>query len=267
MLFSNFFVQLRDIFTLAICVLCSIFLLIFNDNDSGLPFRTIAFNTVGEVGKVVQESAAYFKLSKKIEKLRKENAELSYKNTQLQDALLENMRLKKLLDFKETANFRLIPAEVIGHNPLSILNGFLLNEGLKQGIEKLDAVLTAEGLVGKIINVDNDFSICQILLDRNSKISTKVQRNRELGIIAWDGGRQLKLLFIAKTIKILIGDVIITSGYSQIFPENIKIGIVINVSLDTDDLFQEIIVQPSVNFNRIEEVFIVKGGIPVAEKY
>ncbi len=54
---------------------------------------------------------------------------------------------------------------------------------------------------------------------------------------------------------------IVTSGYSQIYPENIKIGLVKDVSLDTDDLFQEITVKPAVNFNQIEEVFIVKGKV------
>ena len=56
-------------------------------------------------------------------------------------------------------------------------------------------------------------------MDRNCKVSAKIQRNRELGIVAWDGGAQLELLYIAKTIKVLKGDVIVTSGYSQIYPE------------------------------------------------
>ena len=56
----------------------------------------------------------------------------------------------------------------------------------------------------------------------------------------------------------MVGDVIQTSGYSRIFPENIRIGLVSHVDKDVEGLFQEIDVQPSVNFNRLEEVFIVK---------
>ena len=261
----NFFLQIRDIFILAVCILCSFLLLIFNDQDPEMPFRSIAYNTIGNVGNVLQETGAYFRLTEKVKELNKENAELAFKNTQLQDALLENIRLRKLLEFKENNSFELIPAEVIGENPLSILNGFLLNQGSNKNIEKDDAILTSEGLVGKVANVDDEFSICQILLDRNCKVSAKIQRNRELGIIAWDGGAQLELLYVAKTIKVLKGDVIVTSGYSQIYPENIKIGVVVDISEDTDDLFQEITVKPSVSFNQIEEVFIVKGIIPDAE--
>lgn len=256
----KFFLQIRDIFVLAICILCSLLLLIFNEQDPERHFRTIAYNTVGRVGNMLQETGAYFRLTEKVKNLNKQNTELSYHNSQLQDALLENIRLRKLLEFKESNTFNLIPAEVIGQNPINILNGFLLNQGINKNIEKDDAILTDAGLVGKIVDVGQDFSSCQILLDRNCRVSSKIQRSRELGIIAWGGGSQLKLLYIAKTIKVLIGDVIITSGYSQIYPENIKIGVVIDVSMDTDDLFQDITVKPMVNFNRIEEVFIVKGS-------
>jgi rod shape-determining protein MreC len=99
------------------------------------------------------------------------------------------------------------------------------------------------------------------LFDPNSRVSAKIQRNREFGVIAWDGGNQLKLLYITKTIKVHVGDVIVTSGMSQIFPENIKIGVVIDVSIESKGMFQDILVQPSVNFNRLEEVQIQIEGV------
>jgi rod shape-determining protein MreC len=261
----NFLSQIRDTFILGVCILCSLLLLIFNDYDPKMPFRTIAYNTVGTVGEIIHETGAYFRLSQKVEKLNKQNTQLALKNAQLQDALLENIRLRKLLEFKEANTFELIPAEVIGQNPQNILNGFLLNQGSNRNIKKDDAVVTAEGLVGKIADVNREFSTCQILLDRNCKVSAKIQRNRELGIISWDGTLQLKLLYIAKTIEVLEGDVIITSGYSQIYPENIKIGVVVDISDDNEELFHEITVMPAVNFNQTEEVFIVKKATENAE--
>jgi rod shape-determining protein MreC len=193
--------------------------------------------------------------------LRRQNTDLAYQNMQLQDALLENLRLRKLLGFREKSQLQLTAAEVIGQNPHDIVNGLLLNAGRERGIQKSAAVLTADGLVGKIINSDNNFSVCQILFDPNSRVSAKIQRNREFGVIAWDGGNQLKLLYIAKTIKVHVGDVIITSGMSQIFPEHIKIGVVIDVSIESKGMFQDILVQPSVNFNRLEEVQIQIEGV------
>jgi rod shape-determining protein MreC len=234
--------------------------MITTDTDAGGPFRSVAMNSVGYVGQIIYRVQSYFDLSENNEILRRENTILAYENMQLQDALLENVRLRKLLGFREKSQLKLTAAEVIGQNPHDIVNGLLLNAGVERGIKKSAAVLTADGLVGKIINSENNFSVCQILFDPNSRVSAKIQRNREFGIISWDGGNKLKLLYIAKTIKVYVGDVIVTSGMSQIFPENIKIGVVIEVSLENKGMFQDIIVQPSVNFNRLEEVQVQFEG-------
>jgi rod shape-determining protein MreC len=228
--------------------------MITTDKDQSGSFRGVALDLVGEVGQYIYYVQSYFNLSEENKLLRNQNAELAYKYLQVQDALLENIRLRKLLGFREKSQLHLTAAEVIGTNPHDIVSGYLLNAGSEHGIYLSAPVVTAEGLVGKIVNVNNNHSICQILLDPSNRVSAKIQRNRELGIIAWDGGNNLKLLYITKTIKVYTGDVIITSGMSQIFPENIKIGVVVQVSLDKKGLFQEILVQPAVNFNRLEEV-------------
>jgi len=254
----NFFLDIRDAVVLALCILFSLILLLTNTMNTQWPFHKLFLDEIGELGAKVSQLHAYYNLSDENQSLRRLNARLSFDNMQLQDALLENLRLRELLAFKEKTDYTLIPAEVVGHNPHSILTGLLLNEGHSRGLAPEDPVLTADGLVGKVVIVDENSSVSQILLDRNSRVSAKIQRNRELGIIAWDGGAHLKLLYIAKTIDVLIGDVVLTSGYSRIFPENIRIGLVSQVATDMEGLFQEITVLPSVNFNRLEEVFIVK---------
>jgi rod shape-determining protein MreC len=250
----NYIIEIRDAFVLILCILLSLFLMITTDTAQGTSFRSVALDLVGSVGRYIYQIQSYLNLTEENNALRIENADLAYKNMQLQDALLENIRLRKLLGFSEKSQLHLTAAEVIGENPHGIINGFLLNAGSEQGIYQSAAVVTADGLVGRITNVDKGHSICQILLDPSSRVSAKIQRSRELGIIAWDGGKNLKLMYIAKTIKVHVGDVIVTSGMSQIFPENIKIGVVVDVSMDQKGMFQEILVQPSVNFNRLEEV-------------
>jgi rod shape-determining protein MreC len=246
--------EIRDAFVLILCILFSLILMISTDKNQIGSFRSVALDLVGGVGQYIYYVQSYFDLAEENKTLRNQNAELAYKYMQIEDALLENIRLRKLLGFREKSQLNLTAAEVIGENPHNIVNGFLLNAGSDHGIYLSAPAVTAEGLVGKIVSVDNNRSVCQILLDPSSRVSAKIQRNRELGVIAWDGGNDLKLMYITKTIKVYVGDVIITSGISQIFPENIKIGVVVQVSLDKRGLFQEIVVQPSVNFNRLEEV-------------
>ena len=250
----NFIIEIRDAFVLILCILLSIFLMLATDQAPGGSFRSVALDLVGGVGGYIYKIQSYLDLKEENQHLRTQNAELSLKNMKLQDALLENLRLRKLLDFREKTQLRLTAAEIIGENPHDIVNGFLLNAGREKGIVKSAAVLTADGLVGKIVESDNGHSICQILLDPSSRVSAKIQRNRELGMIAWDGGKSLQLQYIAKTIGVHIGDVVITSGMSKIFPENIKIGVVIDVSRDNRGMFHDILVQPSVNFSKLEEV-------------
>ena len=256
----NFIIEIRDVFVLVICILISFLLIITTDEDAGGPFRSVALNSVGFVGKAIYSIQSYFDLAEENRSLRIQNADLAHKNMVLQDALLENIRLRKLLGFREKSQLKLTAAEIIGQNPHDIFNGLILNAGSDRGIQKYAAVLTADGLVGRIIDVNKNYSICQVLFDPSSRVSAKIQRNRELGIIAWDGGNQLQLLYIVKTIKVHVGDVVVTSGMSQIFPENIKIGVVLEVSIENEGMFQEILVQPSVNFNRLEEVQVELKG-------
>jgi rod shape-determining protein MreC len=252
--------NIREGAVLALCVLASFILMFTSEKDPGGPFRVLFNNTIGNFGQSVYEMTSYFRMEELVTRLETENNRLALKNLQMQDALLENIRLRQMLELRDRMNLEMVAAEVVGENPQNILNGLLLNEGQGRGIEKNVAVINADGLVGRIVRVDNDNSICEILLDRNSRVSAQIQRNRELGIIAWEGGQVLKLLYVSKTIQVLVGDVIITSGRSDIFPENIKIGIVVDVSLDTEGLFQEISVKPSVSYSRLEEVFVVTGG-------
>jgi rod shape-determining protein MreC len=254
----NFIGGFRDALILILCLFLSFFFIILSDQDPGNPFRYFVYNSVGLLSSYFFKLDSYLHLKTDTQRLHRQNAELAFKNMQMEDAYLENIRLRKLMEFKERSNFRLIAAEVIGFNPHQIFNGLILNEGSRRGIRKMDAVLTAEGLVGQIVRLDTDNSICQILLDRNSRVSAQIQRTREFGIIAWDGGNTVKLLYVAKNIEVVPGDVIFTSGYSRIFPGSIKIGVVITVSKEQEGLFQDIVVQPAVNFNRLEEVFIVR---------
>lgn len=218
--------------------------------------RSSSLITLGFLHETVNDIGDYFNLNHKNSILRKDNTRLAFENYQLQDALLENIRLRKLLQFKYEVNYDLVPAKVIGYSPQDIVTGLILaSDGISKN-HKNNAVMTDEGLVGKIVKVSDAYAICQILLDPNNRISARVQRNRQLGMIKWDGANGFILDHIPNTIAILKGDVVFTSGLSQIYPANIKIGVVSKIEPKDQDLFQKIYVTPAVNFNRLEEVFI-----------
>jgi rod shape-determining protein MreC len=205
---------------------------------------------------LIDQTGDYFNLREVNSNLRKDNTQLAYENHQLQDALLENIRLRKLLQFKYETNYELVPAKVIGWNPQDISSGLILSSKNIASVSKNSAVMTSQGLVGKIVKVTSDYAICQVLIDLNNRVSGRIQRNRQLGMVRSDGAIGLILDHVPNTIDVMKGDIVFTSGLSQNYPANIKIGVVNNVAEDDVTLFKLIEVIPSVNFDKLEEVFI-----------
>lgn len=221
--------------------------------------RSATLFSFGIIGDLTDSISSYVNLRETNRQLSEENTKLAYENFQLQDALLENIRLRKLIQFKYKTRYDFLPAKVIGYSPIDIVTGILLSSEDIGEVTKNSAVMTSEGLAGKIVKISNSYAICQILLDPNSRVSVRVQRNRELGMVAWDGGKGLFLEYIPNTVEIRPGDVLFTSGFSQIFPPNIKVGTVLQAEINNEQLFQTIRVRPSVNFNTLEEVYILKA--------
>jgi len=252
----NFISHYRQSLLVTFYVVLSFIFITSGDNQVVEGMRSSSLTIFGTIQEQIDNASSYFLLRKQNRDLRKENTKLAYENHQLQDALLENIRLKKLLQFEYKVNYELIPAKVIGYSPQDLITGLLLSTEEIDKIKKNAAVMTSEGLVGKIVKISSNYAICQIMLDPNSRVSAKVQRNRELGMIKWDGANGLLLDHIPNTVKIVVGDVIFSSGFSQIYPANLKIGVVNSVETDTNELFKIIHVMPAVNFNKLEEVFI-----------
>jgi rod shape-determining protein MreC len=118
-------------------------------------------------------------------------------------------------------------------------------------------VISDEGLVGKVIAVGESYSLAQILYNKEFRVGAKVQRSRVDGILTWEGGGELRLTNVPKTQDVRTGDVVITSGYSNVFPKDITIGFVSSVRQKSGSLFHEISVQPAVDFPSLEQVFVI----------
>ncbi len=220
--------------------------------------RRVSLQAIGRVESGLSVVRDYFNLYEKNLELRRQNTLLAFENFQLQEALLENLRLKKFLKIRYQFKYNLIPAKVIGYSPHEIVTGFRIIANDLTPKHKGAAVITVNGLVGRVVEVSPPFGICQILLDPTARVSVRIQRNREVGVVSWDGENGLLLNYIPNTIEVLAGDIIFTSGLSQIYPPNIKVGVVTSIEKDPNEMFQKIHVKPSVNFSALEEVFIVE---------
>ncbi len=251
------FSRRSTLFLLGGYVVLSFLLMNLNDPYTLRSLRIVVLKTVSWVNTVENKLEYLENLVKENKRLRKENVELALLNERLHEAMLENIRLRRLLRFKEQSHYRLIAANVIGQGQEQTVQSLLLNVGSSDGVRKNMPVVTDRGLVGKIITATPHQSIAQILLDRNSLVSVRLQKSREVGVVGWSGNFWLDLNYIPRDLPVELGEVVVTSGLSQIYPAGLKVGVVAQVKENQYELFKEIRVKPAVNFNRLEEVFII----------
>lgn len=245
---------------LFIYILLSIFLMNFNDAIKLQGIRSLLLRAVDYAYRTESLLGLMASSKEENEILKKALFEANIRNQQLREALLENLRLKRMLQFKKESPLPLLPAKVIGMGIENGVRSIVLNVGERDGIYKNMAVLNPDGLVGKVIVSAKNQSIAQLLFDHNSLVSARLQNSREIGTIAWTGNSWLNLLYIPKNIPVERGELVVTSGLSQIYPPGLKIGVVSEIEEDAHSLFKNIKVKPAVNFKELEEVFVVKGA-------
>jgi len=253
----SFFGGLKEYLVLVGLSIVSLILIFLNDNPQ---IRVIRSYTVGVVG-VLQSAASIvpnvFALERENEILRQQNVALTDEISRLREARLENERLRSMLGFKEQSTYRLVAARIVGKTLDHLRNTVTLNVGENDGINVNMPIVTEAGLAGRIIATSPRYAVGQLMVNRDFRASAKVQRSRIPGIVLWSGGSQLELRGIAKTQDVVVGDVIVTSEYSNVFPPNVKIGVVSSVTEHEGGLFKQIRVTPYVDFDRLEHVFVV----------
>ena len=248
----------REYFALVVTIVISAVLIRTNDVPQMTRVRAQVESVVAVLTSPFRFIPHAVNLWKENEGLRRQNLALFQENTRLKEALNENLRLRQLLGFKEREPSSVIAAEVIGRGTPLLPNRLLLNMGSRDGVKNRAAVVTASGLVGKIIGVGPSSAVVGILLDRNMGVAAMLQSSRVDGIVHWDGGRELRLDHIPITIDVQPGERVITSGMGGVYPKGLVIGTVRDVQDASDRLFKIIKVAPSIDFRRLEEVFVLE---------
>jgi rod shape-determining protein MreC len=247
----------REYFLLALFLTASIALLAFNENQQIRAIRSAAVASVGALQDVFSFVPNYLALRRENKVLRELNLTLTDEVSRLREGRLENIRLRQLLALKERGAFSYVSANIVGKNLQLLRNTITLDVGENDSVKVNMPIVSESGLVGKVIATSSGYSIGQILLNRELRVSAKVQRSRVDGIVRWDGSPTLSLQNVVKTMDVKVGDQVITSDYSSVFPPGLDIGVVSNTHENPGALFQSVEVTPSVDFTRLEEVFVI----------
>jgi rod shape-determining protein MreC len=213
--------------------------------------------TIGAVESVFSFIPNYFELRSENKILREQNLTLSEELIRLREAKLENSRLRRLLALKERPPFTYVGATVVGKTMSPLQNTITIDAGESDGVKPNMPIVTDAGLVGRVTSTSSHYALGQILWSKDFRASAKVERGRVDAILQWEGGEYLSLKNVAKTLDVLVGDIVITSEYSTIYPPGIKIGVVSKTSQAPGALFQTIEVTSSVDLARLEQVFVI----------
>ena len=166
-------------------------------------------------------------------------------------------QLERLLGFQQDLQVETTPASVIGASASLEFRGITIDRGLNTGVTANMAVIAPTGLVGRIVTPTAHASKVQLLIDRNAAAGALVERTRAQGIVIGSGADMLRMDFVAATGDVKVGDTIVTSGVDGIYPKGFVIGKVEQVD-NGNGIYKSIRVRPSVEFNKLEDVLVVK---------
>ena len=189
--------------------------------------------------------------------LKRTLSNLKEDNNSLKEALLAEERLHKLYLLQSSYSSPSLLAQVIIRDPSNWFKTFLVNKGEKEGVSKDMAVVTSEGVVGRVIEVSPHIAKILLITDPNSALDVIAQHSRSQGILEGKMEEVCILKYINKTENIQMGEPVITSGLGGIFPKGLMVGTVNKVERNQRGIFQYIEVTPAVDFSKLEEVLLL----------
>ncbi len=257
---SRFWERNKDRCSLVAAVVLSFLLMALDRSPPVVFIRNGLASGVGVVRRGVSWIPRLLVVHQENQRLWMEVGRLSLERDQYREALMENRRLRRLVGFKERKTFDFVPAEVIGRGTVGMEGSVHLNVGREEGCRKNMVLVTDRGLVGKLVSVGQSTSVGQLLTDSNFRVSVKVQQSRVLGIVRWLYGNVCILEGVTPISDVRVGSLVVTSGYSQIYPPGLAIGRVFEVSLDREGLFQKILLWTEVDFGTLEGLLVLKNN-------
>lgn len=228
------------------------------------PFRSVSNSISMKLEKnadSIQNADSYYEEN---QKLKKQIGELNKKLTDYDDLVAEVEELRKLVVIKEAHPDSIFSqaAEVLGYVANDPFKGFMIDKGFADGIEPYSPVITAEGVVGIIIEVSQYSSTVRTILSPDLSVaavcsSTSADFGIVEGTVITAENGTTKLIHLSKEHQIKEGDLIITSGSSGLFPKDYALGTVKEIGIEANGLSAYAEIEPCADISRLSSVFVI----------
>jgi rod shape-determining protein MreC len=221
------------------------------------PVQKVVWGVIDGIGNIWRGYFYLVGLEKENQALKRELQEIKLQMNRYREAELANERLRALLNFKKSIATPLLPAQLVAFDPSGWFQTILIDKGRDDGVVLDMAVVSAEGLVGRVIGVGRHHAKVLLILDGNSAVDAYIQSSRARGVLVGLGRELCLLKYVQRNEEVQVGDKVVSSGMGGVFPKGLLVGTVQEVVRGSSGLFQRVEVEPAVNFSRLEEVMIV----------
>lgn len=227
------------------------------------PLQKIVYNINSRVKETVDFFLNFSEVKLENEQLKQKNAELANELIEYESLKDEVERLREALNFTESrSNYNYVGVNIIGYSGSSLSDGYIIDKGSNDGIAKNMVVVSYKGLVGKVTKVSSNFAVVQSILNENIAVAVMDQQTRgATGVLQGLSDKKDTNMTVVYNLPIdsdvKEGDIIITSGLGKIYPKEIPVGTVVSVQEDNVKVMKSAVVEPFVNFNKLEELFVV----------
>ena len=252
-----FIIKNKDHFVFAITVILSTSILFNRNNDEMSVVRGFSSDIISFLSSPMVKVKSLAIVSEENQFLREKNLQLNLQLESILYAADENENLRELLDFKRETKLKIIPARIINKGIQTNIKALTIDVGSRDSVFTNQAVLTPHGVIGKTIQVGKNSAIVQSISDNNFRLSVRIMPSGAVGILRWFDSNTCKVYEVQKNVDVNIGDRVITSGFSKIYPPKLPVGTVSGV-YDERGSYQKVInVNIQNDFESIQNVFVV----------
>jgi len=247
----------KDIFTLVLSVILSLLMLSNGEADNvrllrskANRFFTILYSPITWIRSLalIEEEAAL---------LREKNLQLAFQIESMSYLLEDNIKLEELLDFQQESKMTILPARVTNMSASPYVSSLSIDIGLESGVEENDPVITPKGIIGKTTIVGDNATIVQLINDVNFRLSVRIKPSGSTGILRWLDGDLYLIKEVQKNANVNIGNKVITSGFSDIFPNDLPVGEVVNITDERGRFQKSVVVKINENIGSIINLFVI----------
>lgn len=205
----------------------------------------------------------------RIDQIIAENEALTAENAELREQLVdydlikrEVEQLREAWEIKEEFPDRqIVNANVIGRDPLEKYYAFTIDKGSRHGIEVKDCVITAAGIVGRVIEVGPNYAKVATILDPSVSVGCMVSRTGDIGLVGGDGelamNKQCAMTLLPRDTLAAAGDEVITTGEGGVFPKQLAVGTVKDVYLEKSGKSMVAVIEPYEDIESVRTVMVI----------